>query len=124
MVESVRPEHLARLRALLGEDAVRSDDASRERYGRDETENLRFPPAAVILPADRRQVIDLLRYAHAERLAGTPRGGGTGLPRGALPVTGGLSLSLERLNRILEIDERNLVARAESGVVTGNLQRQ
>jgi glycolate oxidase len=124
MVESVRTEHLARLRVLLGEDAVRSDDETRERYGRDETENLRFAPAAVVLPRDRRQVSDLMRYAHDQRLAVTPRGAGTGLSGGALPVTGGLSLSLERLDRILEIDQRNLVARAESGVITGDLQRR
>jgi glycolate oxidase len=124
MIRSVQAEHLAHLRALLGDDAVRSDDESRQSYGRDETESLCFPPAAAILPADRRQVIELMRYAHAERLPVTPRGAGTGLSGGALPVEGGLSLSLERLNRILEIDERNLVARAESGVVTGDLQRR
>jgi glycolate oxidase len=124
MIQTVQAAHLAQLRSLLGEDAVRSDDASRERYGRDETEMLRFPPAAAVLPRDRRQVIDLMRFAHAERLAVTPRGAGTGLSGGALPVTGGLSLSLERLDRILQIDERNLVARAESGVITGDLQRK
>jgi len=124
MIELVRPAHLVRLRELLGEDAVRSDDASRERYGRDETENLCFPPAAAILPRDRQQVIDLLRYAHSERLAVTPRGAGTGLSGGALPVEGGLSLSLERLDRVLEVDPRNLVARAEAGVITAELQRR
>ncbi len=124
MIEPVRPEHLARLRSLLGDDAVRSDDATRERYGRDETEDLCFPPAAAVLPRDREQVAALLRYASQQRLAVTPRGAGTGLSGGALPIAGGLALSLERLDRILAIDERNLVARAESGVVTGDLQRR
>src|SRR6185436_17841617 len=57
-------------------------------------------------------------------LAVTPRGAGTGLSGGALPVTGGLALSLERLDRVLAIDRRNLVARAEAGVTTAELQRQ
>jgi glycolate oxidase len=124
MIQAVAPRHLAHLREILGDAAVRSDDVSRQRYGRDETENLLFPPAAAVLPGDRSQVIALLRYAHAERLAVTPRGAGTGLSGGALPVEGGLALSLERLDKILEIDERNLVARAESGVLTGDLQRR
>jgi len=124
MLRDVLPHHLEALRALLGDDAVRADDASRERYGRDETENLNFPPAAAVLPRDRAQVEAMLRYACAERLAVTPRGAGTGLSGGALPVTGGLALSLERMDRVLAIDPRNLVARAEAGVTTAELQRQ
>jgi glycolate oxidase len=120
----VESRHLAELRALLGESAVRADDESRQRYGRDETEDLCFPPAAAVLPADAGQVAALLRYASRERLGVTPRGAGTGLSGGALPVGGGLALSLERLDRVLEIDRRNLVARAEAGVTTGELQRQ
>jgi glycolate oxidase len=115
---------LAQLRALVGEEAVRTDDASRERYGRDETEALLFPPEAAVLPADVGQVAAVLRFASAERLAVTPRGGGTGLSGGALPVCGGLVLSLERLDRIRRLDRRNLVAEVEAGVITGELQQR
>lgn len=120
---TVSANHLARLRELLGEDAVRTDEAARERYGRDETEDLFFPPAAALLPRHADQVSALLHFASQERLGVTPRGAGTGLSGGALPVGGGLALSLERMNRVLDIDSRNLVARAEAGVVTAGLQR-
>jgi len=115
---------LALLRALVGEEAVRTDDSSRERYGRDETEALRFPPEAAVLPADVAQVAAVLRFASAERLPVTPRGAGTGLSGGALPVCGGLVLALERLDRIRRLDERDLVAEVEAGVVTAELQRR
>lgn len=116
------PRHLDHLTALLGEEALRQDEVSRDRYGRDETENLCFPPAAVALPADLAQVSAVLAYAHAERLPVVPRGAGTGLSGGALPAAGGIALSLERMNRLREIDRENLTVEAEAGVVLADLQ--
>lgn len=114
---------MARLSNLLGEGALRTDGDALEHYGRDETEDLCFPPEAVALPADREQVSALLRFATAERIPVTPRGAGTGLSGGALPVAGGIVLSVERMNRIRSIDRRNLLADAEAGVVTADLDR-
>lgn len=96
---------------------------ARERCARDETEDLRFLPVAVALPISTSEVQTILRFAHEHRIPVTPRGAGTGLSGGALPVRGGIVLSLERMNRIREIDRRNLVAVAEAGVVTADLQR-
>lgn len=106
----------------LGPGTVLCDLATREKYSRDETEDLRFLPAAVALPASTLEVQAILRFAHEHRIPVTPRGAGTGLSGGALPVAGGIVLSLERMNRIREIDRRNLVAVAEAGVVTADLQ--
>src|SRR3990167_1336393 len=92
--------HLQHFRELVGNDAVRTDEGARERYGRDETENLYFPPEAVLLPETVPEVSAILAFAHGERIPVTPRGAGTGLSGGALPVRGGIVLSLERLNRI------------------------
>lgn len=117
-------QQLHALRALLGEDAVRTEEAVRERYGRDETEDLLFPPEVVVLPRNPQEVAAVLRLASEHRIPVTPRGAGTGLSGGALPVQGGILLSLERLDRIRVIDERNLVAEVEAGVVTGELQRR
>ncbi|HEX4955480.1 MAG TPA: FAD-linked oxidase C-terminal domain-containing protein [Thermoanaerobaculia bacterium] len=115
---------LARLESLLGPEAVRWDAASRERYGRDETEDFFFPPEVVVLPASTDEVAAVLRLASERRLPVTPRGAGTGLSGGALPVAGGILLSVERLNRIREVSVADQLAVAETGVVTGELQRR
>ncbi len=112
----VTSNHLEILAGIVGSQHVLADDASRERYGRDETERLHFPPAAVLLPASAAEVSAILSLAHAERLPVTPRGAGTGLSGGALPVHGGLVLSVERMDRIRAIDRRDLVAEVEAGV--------
>ncbi|MCP4661738.1 MAG: FAD-binding oxidoreductase [bacterium] len=114
--------HLRALREILGPDGVRRDEIALDRYGRDETENLHFPPEVVVLPTTPDEVSRIMELAHREHLPVTPRGGGTGLSGGALPVAGGIVLAVERLNRIRTIDTRDLVAEAEAGVVTGVLQ--
>jgi len=114
--------HLRALREILGPDGVRRDEAALERYGRDETENLHFPPEVVALPRTPEEVSRVMALAHREHLPVTPRGAGTGLSGGALPVVGGIVLGVERLNRIREINTRDLTAEVESGVVTGVFQ--
>jgi glycolate oxidase len=110
------------LRGALGEEAVLADAERMESYARDETEAMRFPPDVVVLPRTVEQVQAALRIAHERRLPVVARGGGSGLSGGALAVCGGIVLGLERLNRIREIDERDLVAEVESGVVLADLQ--
>lgn len=121
---SLSAGHLEALAAIVGPGHLRTDPEARDRYGRDETERLHFPPAAVVLPGSTAEVAAILRLAHRELLPLTPRGAGTGLSGGALPVHGGLVLSLERLDRIRAIDPRDLVAEAEAGVKTGRLQQE
>ncbi len=113
---------IAALAAHLGPGSLLGEASARERYAQDETEDLRFLPAAVALPASTAEVQTILRFAHDRRLAVTPRGAGTGLSGGALAATGGIVLGLERMNRIREIDRRNLVAVVEAGVITADLQ--
>ncbi len=120
----IDPAALERLHAILGEEGLRTDEPARQRYGRDETEDLHFPPQAVALPATPDQVAAVMRLASELRLAVTPRGAGTGLSGGALPVAGGICLSVERLDKIRWIDRRDLSCEAEAGVITGHLQRQ
>jgi glycolate oxidase len=121
---TVTPEVLTELRAIVGPEYVLNDAESLALFGRDETEDLSFPPEVVVKPADALQIAALLRLASAKRIPVTPRGGGTGLSGGALPVYRGISLSLERLNRILEIDVKNLQAVMEPGVTTQKLQEE
>ncbi len=123
-LQRVTAEHVSELRRRLGDDTVRTDAAALDQHGRDATEAFCFPPAAVVLPSSTEQVAEVLRYASEQRLAITPRGAGTGLSGGALPVHGGLALGLERMNRIRHIDHRNLTAEVETGVITAEFQRQ
>ena len=80
-------------------------------------------PEAVVKPADTAQVSAVMKIASREHIPVTPRGAGSGLNGGAVPLAGGVVLSLERMNRILEIDKVNRVAVVEPGVVTNDLCR-
>ncbi|MGH7341940.1 MAG: FAD-binding oxidoreductase, partial [Candidatus Rokuibacteriota bacterium] len=93
-----------------------------ERYARDESGLGRFAPEAAVLCETAAEVGEVLSWARAERVPVTPRGAGTGMTGGALPVAGGVVLSTERMQRIVEIDGDDLVAVVEPGVVTGVLQ--
>lgn len=113
---------LGALRDALGPEAVLVGDDMLG-YDHDETEDFSFPPEVVVRPERTEEVQAVLRLASQHRIPVTPRGGGTSLSGGALALHGGIVLSLERMNRILEIDERNLFAVVEAGVITGDLHR-
>ncbi len=91
--------------------------ADLDKYASDATENLQFFPDVVLKPNSAEEISRIVSYCNVELLPITPRGGGTGLAGGALPIKGGVVLSVERLNRILEIDENNFQATVESGVI-------
>jgi glycolate oxidase len=118
----ITPDTLAKMRAIVGEANLRCETDFCRTHGHDETEDLLFPPEAVALPGSTDEVSALVRLCQAERIPVTVRGGGSGLAGGALPVEGGLVLSMQRLNRILAIDERNFQVTVEPGVVTETLQ--
>lgn len=109
---------------ILGPDALLEDEGDLQRYGRDETPGLAHPPDLVVRPRTAGEVSALLRCATENALPLIPRGAGTGVVGGALPMEGGIVLSLERMNRIVEIDEGNMMAVVEPAVVTGELQRE
>ena len=111
----------AALTAIVGSAHVKTDDDARATYGADALKR-GTAPDVVVLPADVRDVAAVVKLCAAERVPIVPRGAGTGYTGGAVPLRGGVVLSLERLNRILEIDEANLVAVVEPGVITGDLQ--
>ena len=112
---------VARLAAAVGSGFVRVDEASRREYGVDALGQGAMPEV-VVLPANTAEVAAVARLCHETFTPLVPRGSGTGFTGGAVPVRGGVVLSLERLNRILEIDEANLLAIVEPNVITGDLQ--
>jgi glycolate oxidase len=90
-------------------------------YGYDSTPGIHHLPEVVVFPTSTEEVRAALEIARREGLPIVPRGSGTGLSGGSVPVRGGMVLCLTRMNRILEIDEENLTATAEAGVVTLDL---
>ena len=115
-------EHLASFKQILGEQYVFTDEESLNNYAHDETENLHFLPDIVIKPRTAEELSEVMKICNANKIAVTPRGGGTGLSGGALPHLGGVLVSFERMNNIIEIDERNLQVITEPGVITEVLQ--
>jgi len=107
--------------AIVGADYVRTDDDARAAYGMDAL-GRGHPADVVVLPGTTAEVSAVVRACHDAGTPIVPRGGGSGYTGGAVPVRGGVVLSLERLNRILEIDEQSLLAVVEPNVITGDLQ--
>lgn len=110
------------LKQHLGERYVLTRDADLEAYSYDGTWK-KSRPDLVCLPGTTEEVATVLRLANHHGIPVTPRGAGTGLAGGSVPVRGGIVLALTRLNRILRIDEQNLLAEVEPGVITADLQR-
>jgi len=123
MYAKVDAQVVAQLRAIVGERYVLSDPSSLDPYAHDETAGLRAEPEAVVKVGTTEEVAQVMRLASERRIPVTPRSGGQGLSGGAVPVCGGIVLSTERMDRILEIDHENLTVTAQPGVITGNLHR-
>jgi len=96
-------------------NVLRGDEL--ENYARDEMLRAKpFIPEVVVKPDNSSSVAGILKLANQRVIPVTPRGGGTGLCGGATPIYGGVVLSLERMNRIIEIDRDNFVATVEAGL--------
>ena len=93
-----------------------------EVYARDESGLGVFPPDAAVLCESRAEIELVLRLAAEHRIPVTPRGAGSGMTGGALPVRGGIVLSTERMRRIVDIDVHDCVAVVEPGVINADLQ--
>ena len=102
---------------IIGADYVFTDIQSILNYSHDETEDLSYPPEVVLKPGTTNEIAKILKYCNFKKIPVTPCGARTGLSGGSLPVFGGVALSVERLNSILEIDERNLQATVQPGVI-------
>ena len=114
--------HLNAFKEITGDAYVFTDEESLHHYAHDETENLRFLPDIVIKPRSAEEISEIMKICNRHRIPVTPRGAGTGLSGGALPHKGGVLISFERMNSILQIDERNLQVITEPGVITEVLQ--
>ena len=107
---------------IVGEQNIFVDEISMQKYGRDETEDLFYPPQVVVTPGTSQEISELMKLCNEHQIPVTPRGAGTGLSGGALATKGGLMISFEKMNSILNIDEQNLQVTVEPGVITEVLQ--
>ena len=108
---------LPRLKRVLPAGEISFEDSVLARYGGDKW-FATHKPDAVALPRSVKSVSTLLRFANEHRIPVTPRGAGYGYVGGCVPIKGGIVLSLERMNRIKEINEADFVAVVEAGVIT------
>ena len=123
MYRPVNSDIINHLRKIVGEENVLVSAEAMERYTHDEVVGLRADPEVVVKATSAEQVSQILQLAQRELVPVTPRGAGMGLSGGAVPVVGGIVLSLEKMNRILEIDKENLMVTVEPGVITGDIHR-
>ena len=115
--KKVSAEDLDFFNSFLDEKGIFSDDESISDYSHDETEDLKFFPEIVLKPSHTEDISKIMRYCNEQNIPVTPCGARTGLSGGSLPVCGGVAMSMERFNNIIEIDERNLQATVEPGVI-------
>lgn len=123
MYKRVTDATLSELRRIVGVEntLVRPDDM--QPYTHDHVTGLSANPEVVVKPRSAAQIAEIMQLAGREKIPVTPRGAGYGLSGGAVPVVGGIVLSLEKMNRILEIDQENLMVTVEPGVITGDIHR-
>ncbi len=119
----IEQKHIDKFIQIVGADNVKSDKAHLIAYCYDATRD-RFEPDAVVFPRDEQDISKILAYCNEHRIVIVPRGAGSGFTGGALPAKGGIILSLERhMNKLLEIDMQNMVARVQPGLVNMQLQK-
>ena len=111
-------EIIGKLQNSIGENFIFTDEETRKNYGHDETEDYNFPPHVVVKPKNTQEVSEIMKIAFENEIPVVPIGGRTGLSGGALSIQGGIGLSMERFNKILDIDEKNYQVTTEPGVIT------
>ena len=117
-------QHIKASEKIVGENDIEIDKAHLRAYSYDATKE-RYEPDAVVFPENEEEVSKILKYCNDNKIAIIPRGAGSGFTGGALPVNGGIVLAMEKyMNKILEIDEKDMVAVVQPGVVNAHLQRE
>jgi len=118
------PSHILKeISSIVGPEHLTTNKDQLEKHGSDGTK-MAFLPDAVVFPGTSQEISQIFLVANRESFPIIPRGAGSGMTGGALPVQAGLVLAMDRFNRILSIDEDNLVAKVEPGVITAYLQEE
>ncbi len=122
MVGDMDRELIKKLQKIVGNERLTTAAEELSCYSYDGTGRI-FPPEAVAFPDTPEEIAAILQLANEYRFPVVPRGAGSGMTGGSLPVAGGLVLATSRMNRILELDPDNMIAVVEPGVINGDLQK-
>jgi glycolate dehydrogenase FAD-linked subunit len=114
-------EIIGAMKKIIDPERVLSDKEDLITYAYDGTPNLSGAPAVIIQPVSTDEISEVLRWSYKNKVPVVPRGSGTGLSGGSVPIQGGIVISTVRMDNILEIDEENLTVMAEAGVITMTL---
>ena len=120
----VTPAVVEELKAIVGDKhVIRGDPQTLEPYSHDEIADQRYAhlPECVVRSDSTQQIADIMKLANRERFPVTPRGAGSGLPDGAVPVKGGVVLLCDRMNRVIEYDRANMMITVEPGMITNEI---
>jgi len=122
----VTREIIDKLVEIVGRKNIISDKEKMETYSHDETpaEQYGHMPEVVVTPKTTKEIVKVVKLANKELIPITPRGAGSGLSGGAIPVCGGIVISMEKMNRILDIDYNNMMMVLEPGVVTNDINEE
>ena len=122
MYSKLSSNHINFFKAIIGQSNVFIDDNLKKTYASDETEDFVFMPSLVLKPSTVEDVSKIMAYCFKNNLKITPQGARTGLSGGALPLQNSIALSMEKFNRVLNIDDKNLQVTTEPAVITQVLQ--
>lgn len=119
----VTEEILNKLIEIVGSKNVLTGEEKIETYSHDETPREQYAcmPEVVVIPKTAEEIAEIVKIANKKLIPVTPRGAGSGLSGGSIPVFGGIVISLEKMNKILEIDYSNMMMVLEPGVVTNDI---
>ena len=119
----VTSEIIRELEGIVGPRNVIYDEERMRPYSHDETpaEQFSHMPGVVVKPINTQQIVKIVKLAVEHLIPVTPRGAGTGLSGGAIPIYGGILLSVEKMNKVIEIDYANMMITVESGLLTNEI---
>jgi glycolate oxidase len=118
-------ELIEELKSIMGKGNVVIEGEKLETYSHDETDAHEYghSPEAVVFPSSTEETAAIVKLANREKIPITPRGAGSGLSGGAIPEYGGIVVSLEKMNRLIEIDRENMAAVVEAGMITNDFAK-
>ncbi|MFQ5942330.1 MAG: FAD-binding oxidoreductase [Anaerolineales bacterium] len=115
-VTHLNPEHLAHLTSVVGDEHLSTIPADLDQHARDQSFHEARRPAAVVWPGSTQEVSQVLQYANRQRIPVTPWGAGTSLEGNPIPLYGGLSLDLRRMNRFLKVRPEDFQVEVQAGI--------
>lgn len=117
----IKESVIAELQKIVGKENVKTEKETLKAYSFDGTTSWQHEPDVVVFPTSTKEISEIMKLANAEKIPVTPRGGGTNVSGGSIPIMGGIVLCTTKMNKILRVDKENLTATVEPGVVLQDL---